>query len=485
MWLSELLAGFVTVQIDKELTHIALDSRDIRAGGVFFALDGAQKHGMEFASIVQAQGAVAIVYDPKNQEITVLNKEWKIPLYQVEKLSKKVGDIAARFYAFPATRLNIIGVTGTNGKTSCSQFLGQVLQESAVIGTLGWGKCSDLQVTQNTTPDAFSLQKILAHFVDSGIRNVAMEVSSHGLVQGRVNAVQFQGAVFNNLSRDHLDYHGNMESYFQSKMKLFRWPGLKFIVINLDDAYAERVLREAPQETKIVSYSLQSKVYTGAMSLQAKNIVYNIEGIECDVLWGEELGRLKVGLIGNFNLQNTLATLGVMLAMGGTLLNNLAHITNIQPVIGRMECFYGQKESPLVVIDYAHTPDALRQVLKALRYHCKRRLTIIFGCGGDRDQGKRQQMGKIAEELADYIIATDDNPRFEESQRIIDQIISDIKVGKLCVIKDRTEAIQYGIRQSLGGDVVLIAGKGHEQYQEIKGVKYPFSDRNIVQSLLS
>lgn len=485
MWLAELLTGIAHVEQDVELTHIALDSREINAGGVFFALVGSQQHGLQFAEQVQQQGALAIVYDPAKQGAQLAKKSQGLPLIAVAGLTEQLGKIAARFYAYPATRLKVIGITGTNGKTSCSQFLAQSLEASAVIGTLGWGKYSELQQTRNTTPDAFAVQKILATFVESGIKNVAMEVSSHGLVQGRVNCVNFQGVVFNNLSHDHLDYHGSMEAYLQSKLSLVQWSGLKFVVVNLDDAYAGRVLAAIASGVKILTYSMQGRTHASGLSIHAANIQYTLAGIECDVFWQQQQARLTVSLLGDFNLQNVLAVLAAMLAMGRPLAGCLQSLRHIKAVIGRMECFSGDNGKPLVIVDYAHTPEALEKVLTTLRKHCQGKLTVVFGCGGDRDKGKRGVMGKIADQLADRMIVTDDNPRFEEGQAIINDVIANIKADKLRVINDRKTAIEQGIVASSELDVVLVAGKGHEDYQEIEGIKIPCSDREIVQELLA
>jgi len=485
MQLVELLAGVADVQQDVELTHIALDSRAVGAGGVFFALAGAKQHGMKFAHQVQQQGAVAIIYDPVNGGKLLAESAIGLSLIAVEQLADKLGDLAAKYYGWPTRQLHVVGITGTNGKTSCSQFLAQVLDDCGVIGTLGWGIYPNLQRTCNTTPDALMLQKIYAEFVAKNIKNVAMEVSSHGLEQGRVNAINFSGAVFNNLSRDHLDYHGSLEAYFQTKLRLVQWPDLQYVVVNLDDAYAERVLSAISAQVPVFTYSMQDKVHNKDTSIQVRNVKYSLLGIECDVFWQAEQHQLKVVLLGDFNLQNCLSVLAILLAMGKPLGECLQAIQGIKPIIGRMECFTADIGKPMVVVDYAHTPDALGKVLTTLKRHCVAKLTVVFGCGGDRDKGKRAQMGRIAEALADRVIVTDDNPRFEAGQAIIDEIIAGIPTEKICVINDRKSAIQQSILMSSDKDIVLIAGKGHEDYQEIKGVQLPFSDREIVQELLA
>jgi len=485
MKLSELLTGFAHVKYDAEITHIALDSREITIGGVFFAVAGAMQHGLSYAAQVQRKGAVAIVYDPAKQGAKLVENISGLPLICIDNLTEKLSGIAANFYANPAQHLNIIGITGTNGKTSCSQFLAQTMEACGVIGTLGWGLYSDLNSTSNTTPDAFAIQKILAHFVNQGLVNVAMEVSSHGLEQGRVNAINFSGAVFNNLSRDHLDYHGSMEAYFLTKLRLFKYRGLRFVVVNLDDSYAERVIAAIADEVRILTFSLQDKMHSTDSSLTARNIKYTLAGFECDVFWQGQQAILKVSLLGDFNLQNSLVVLAVLLETGQSLTDCLVAIQFIKPVIGRMECFIGSAGKPMVVVDYAHTPDALNKVLSTLRQHCTKQLSVVFGCGGERDKGKRAEMGRIAEQLADRVIVTDDNPRFEDGETIINQIIGGLKMNKVTVISNRKAAIEKSILMSSAQDIVLVAGKGHEDYQELKGVKYPFSDREIVREILA
>lgn len=484
MKLSELLTDLTCIKYDVEVSHIALDSREINVGGVFFAVAGAAQHGLLYVEQVRRQGAVAIVYDPAQQGRSLAKNIAGLPLIAIDSLTEKLGIIAARFYAWPTQHLHIIGITGTNGKTSCSQFLAQAMNDCGVIGTLGWGRYSDLNSTLNTTPDAFALQKMLAYFYQHGLQNVAMEVSSHGLEQGRVNALTFRGAIFNNLSRDHLNYHGNMENYFQSKLRLLKWPGLSFVVVNLDDAYAERVIAVVADSVRVISYSLLGRVHDQNSSITATNISYTLAGITCDVDWQGQQARLQAGLLGDFNLQNILAVLAVLLEVGTSLSASLVAIQSIKPVIGRMECFTGGTGKPLVVVDYAHTPDALDKVLSTLRLHCATQLSVVFGCGGDRDKGKRKEMGIIAERLADRLIVTDDNPRFEDGQAIIKQIVDGLNMDKVSVINSRKAAIEKGISISSEQDILLVAGKGHEDYQEIKDVKYPFSDREIVQELM-
>lgn len=484
MWIAALLNDNKLEKQNLALTHISLDSRDIGVGGVFFALAGSQQHGLIYASQVVSQGAVAIVYDPAKEGAELAKQSFGVPVFAIPQLAEKLGEIAARFYARPTEQLNIIGITGTNGKTSCSQFLAQVMDSCGVIGTLGWGRYTELQHTKNTTPDAFQLHKILADFVKCGISHVAMEVSSHGLEQGRVNALNFKGVIFTNMSHDHLDYHGNMETYFQTKLRLVQWQGLEFVVINLDDAYAARIIAAVSDDVRILTYSLLNKEYAGGAGIKATNINYSLIGISCDLSWQGQQGFLKVSLLGEFNLQNILAVVVVLLQQGVTLKECLVAIQSIRSVPGRMECFTGRMGKPMVVVDYAHTPDALGKVLNTLRQHCNAKLSVVFGCGGDRDKSKRRKMGFIATQLADQVIVTDDNPRYETPDAIINDVIAELNMQQVSVVRDRKQAIAQGIASSSEFDIVLVAGKGHEEYQDIKGVYYPFSDRLIVQELL-
>lgn len=481
MYLSELLKNLAEVVNDVEFSKIELDSRKIQEGAVFFALAGSQQHGMQYAELAIEKGVAAIVYDPVQGGQTIAEGLNFQRLVAIERLNEKLGLIANRFYKEPSKHLQVVGITGTNGKTSCSQFLAQMRASTAVIGTLGSGVYGDLQIANNTTPNAFDLQRLIAGFVKQGIQQLAMEVSSHGLEQGRVNAVNFVGAVFNNLSRDHLDYHGNMENYFLAKSQLFKWPSLQFVVLNADDEYSERIKDGLNTQIKVLSYRLGAGTDE---DLVAKNIRYTAEGIICDVCWNKQSAALKTGLLGEFNLQNILAAIAVLLMQGESLSSSVLAADKVQPIVGRMECFTAKNEA-LVVVDYAHTPDALEKVLTTLRQHCQQQLSVVFGCGGNRDVGKRAEMGRIAEQLADTVIVTDDNPRFEESKVIISDIVSNLDQQKISCIADRKMAIKQAIDNAVKGDVVLIAGKGHEEYQEIKGIKTVFSDRALVQELVN
>jgi UDP-N-acetylmuramoyl-L-alanyl-D-glutamate--2,6-diaminopimelate ligase len=480
--LSELVS--CSASVDRPITGLALDSREVVGGDVFIALAGAQQHGLVHVEQAINKGACAVIFDPDNngQELAESwqsNKSVLVPMIAVDNLSLKLGELAACFYGYPSQSLAVIGITGTNGKTSCSQFLSQVLDDCGIIGTLGWGQWGALNTTLNTTPDALATQKILAQLLQAKKRTVAMEVSSHGLAQGRVNAVAFTGAVFTNISRDHLDYHVTMEAYVQAKLTLLKMPDLAFAVVNLDDDYSAQIIAAVPESVRLWQFSVKGKSAASGECVSAANIAHKANGMAFDVSWKGEVQRVHVPLYGDFNIENVLAVLTVMLAMGISLAEAVERLAKLQPVDGRMECF-GSEDEPLIFVDYAHSPDALDKVLSSLRKHCAQALWVVFGCGGNRDAGKRALMGKIAEQWADHVVITDDNPRYENGLDIVNDILAGCGSAKIEVIQNREQAIQKVVASAAKNDCIVIAGKGHEQYQEIKGVKLPFSDRQVV-----
>ncbi len=478
--LSELLAGII---IDDSALHTALacsvsglslDSRHLRPGDLFLACAGHQVHGVYFASQAIARGAAAVLVEEHpaiEQEITKLQAEGKVPVVVLPELSKRAGIIAERFYDHPSTALTVVGITGTNGKTSCSQFLAQALSEEhpcGVIGTIGNGLFGKLETASHTTPDAVSLHGLFKRFLEQGAASAVMEVSSHGLVQGRVAAVAFDVAVFTNLSRDHLDYHGDMQSYSAAKKILFQMPGLKHAVINADDAYGRQLINDLSATLHTVSYGID-----GDAMVKAGNVEFSPQGIAFDVStpWGD--GRLTTALLGRFNISNLLAVLATLLVLEVPLPEALQRLQRLTTVPGRMERVQYAGAGPVVVVDYAHTPDAVEKALSSLREHFKNpqaqhRIFCVFGCGGDRDKGKRPAMGAIAEDNADVVIVTNDNPRTEEPGRIVDDILQGITDGAAAqVILDRRQAIRRALEQAEENDAVIILGKGHEQYQII------------------
>jgi UDP-N-acetylmuramoyl-L-alanyl-D-glutamate--2,6-diaminopimelate ligase len=403
----------------------------------------------------------------------------------IDGLRENLGPIASRFFGDPSESMTVIGVTGTNGKTSTVHLLAQALHRAghavATIGTLGAGLAGDVAAGVRTTPDAIAVQGLLATFRDEGATHVAMEVSSHALDQGRVNAVAFDLAVFTNLTRDHLDYHGTMQAYGHAKERLFAWPGLDAAIINVDDPFGRALAMRARDNLAVIRYGVErddadlvaSKIATGTSGL----------GFHLKTPWGE--GDVATRLLGRFNVSNVLAVAACLGRLGlsfDAIRDALAHL---EPVSGRMNRLGGDSALPLVVVDYAHTPDALEQALTSLRAHAHGALICVFGCGGERDAGKRPEMGRIAEALADLVIVTDDNPRGEDGNTIVDEIIAGFEnPERVTVERDRRKAIALAIHAAHAGDIVLIAGKGHEPYQEIAGVRHPFDDLAIARDVL-
>ncbi|MFC5694002.1 UDP-N-acetylmuramoyl-L-alanyl-D-glutamate--2,6-diaminopimelate ligase [Pseudomonas sp. GCM10022186] len=469
MPLNQLLPQAQGATLIRELT---LDSRKVRPGDLFLAVPGAQQDGRAHIADAVARGAVAVAYEAAGAEVAVAAGA---ELIAIKGLAGQLSAIAGRFYGEPSRALNLVGVTGTNGKTSVSQLLAQALdllgERCGIVGTLGTGFYGELESGRHTTPDPLAVQATLANLKQAGARAVAMEVSSHGLEQGRVAALAFDVAVFTNLSRDHLDYHGSMESYAQAKARLFRWPDLRARVINLDDEFGRQLAAE-PAESRLLSYSLED---AGAF-LYCREAQFDDHGVRAQLVTPQGEGLLRSPLLGRFNLSNLLAVVGALLAMDYPLDEVLHVLPSLQGPVGRMQRL-GGGEKPLVVVDYAHTPDALEKVLQALRPHVRGRLLCLFGCGGDRDRGKRPLMAEVAERLADHVLVTDDNPRSEEPGQIFDDIRPGFAdAAGVEFVAGRGQAIARLIGSAGIDDVVLLAGKGHEDYQEISGVRHPFSD---------
>lgn len=463
---------------NQKFSAITADSRKVQAGALFLAYPGAHSDGRNYIAQAIEAGASAVVWDSRD---FVWNPAWNIANAGVADLKSQVGEIAAEYYGQPSHRLDMIGVTGTNGKTSVSQWTAQALtaigQKTAVIGTIGNGFVDAQQEASNTTPDAILLQAMLAEFAGQGAKAVAMEVSSHGLHQGRVNGVQFDVAVLTNLSRDHLDYHETMEAYAAAKELLFLWPGLTMSVINADDAFGQRIAAKLKSQARpLMTYGLSQG------DVQGKNLQLHQHGLSMLVSTPQGEAMLNAPVLGRFNAYNVLAVLASLLALKVNLRDAVDAIAKIRPVAGRMQQFGGNGK-PLVVVDYAHTPDALEKVLATLREQTSGKLVCVFGCGGDRDAGKRPLMGAAAAKLADEVVITSDNPRSEDPAQIISQVA--VGVDKACIIEpDRAAAIKQAVQSAGSGDIVLVAGKGHEDYQEIAGARTPFSDAAVAQAAL-
>lgn len=457
---------------------ITADSRQVEKHGLFLAYPGQYNDGRAYIPDAIARGVNTVIWDSQGFD---WNPEWAVHNIAIPDLKFQVGHIASQFYKNPSEQLWCIGVTGTNGKTTVTHWLAQAYRflqrKSAVIGTLGNGMLDDLQPTQNTTPGPVELQKMLASFVMEDVQMVAMEVSSHGLDQGRVNGVAFDVAVFTNVTRDHLDYHLTMEAYQNAKRKLFDWQTLSAAVINVDDPFgAEMIDTLRKQGKRVLSYGFkQADVCATAVTMHAT-------GFEIQVNTPYGNGLVQLHALGQFNVHNALAVLASLLANEVALPAALQAVSGLVPVAGRMQMF-GGGDLPLVVVDYAHTPDALEKALHTLRIQARGKLSCVFGCGGDRDSGKRSEMGRIASELADTVVVTNDNPRSENPYAII-AAIAEGTTREFTMETDRAKAIALAVGNAGKGDVVLIAGKGHEDYQEIQGIRYPFSDAEWVQNAL-
>lgn len=486
MKLSVLLNGLckVTPEQDGDIRGLTLDSRQVKPGDLFFACVGTHQDGRHYIPQAIANGASAIIAETSD---VVLAMADHVPIFYLHQLNHHVSEIAARFYGYPAKQLRIVGISGTNGKTSCSYFVASTLERlgvrCAVIGTLGNGLYGAIAPGQLTTPDAISLQALFAEFVRQGAKAVAMEVSSHSLDQGRVNGVPFEVAIFTNLTRDHLDYHGDMAHYGAAKKRLYDNPHLQHAVINADDEFGRSLIESLQTTQDIYAYSLKSR-RDDVPTVWAENVTVDSDGVKADLHtpWGN--GHLRTVLIGQFNVSNVLAVVTTLCVMRFSLSDVLAAISALQPVPGRMEALGGQAK-PLVVVDYSHTPDALEKALLALRSHCHGKLYCLFGCGGDRDRGKRPMMAEIAETLADYVMVTDDNPRHEDPAQIVADIMRGFRHPEQVKVQhDRSKAIQYIIQCAVAGDCILVAGKGAETYQQIGDTKIPFSDVDCINTFL-
>ena len=464
----------IFAQSDRDLLirELTLDSRKVRPGDLFLAIAGHKVDGRDHITDAIAHGAAAVAYEVQGATVLPITD---IPMIPVKGLAAQLSDIAGRFYGDPSRSMNLVGVTGTNGKTSVTQLIAQALdqlgQRCGLIGTLGTGFYSELKSGILTTPDPISVQSTIYDLKKVGAKAIAMEVSSHGLDQGRVAALAFDVAVMTNLSRDHLDYHGTMQAYGDAKAKLFAWNDLRCRVVNLDDAFGQRLAAE-PKASRLITYSLQDP----SAYLYCRDARFDDDGVRATLVTPQGDHVLRGSLLGRFNLSNLLAAVGALLGLDYPLDDILKVLPNLEGPVGRMQRLGGGVR-PLVVVDYAHTPDALEKVLTALRPHAKGQLACLFGCGGDRDRGKRPLMAEVVERLADKVLVTDDNPRTEDCARIFDDIRAGFSAEQgIEFVAGRGEAIARIIAQARADDVIVLAGKGHEDYQEIDGQRHPFSD---------
>jgi UDP-N-acetylmuramoyl-L-alanyl-D-glutamate--2,6-diaminopimelate ligase len=493
---TQLRTGFHLDQLNAlgvNINRLVSDSRAVQPGDTFVAYPGAQADGRHYIAQAVARGANAVLWDAHEFS---WNPDWNVPHLAVKDLRHQAGLIANQIYGQPSQKLWMVGVTGTNGKTSISHWLAKTFsalgRKSAVLGTLGNGFSGELQATANTTPDALLVHGLLAEYEQHGAKAAVMEVSSHALTQGRVNGVHYDVALLTNLTRDHLDYHGDMQSYAAAKRRLFDWEHLKYAVLNLDDAFGAE-LAESLQDgsVEVIGYGMDDESLKLAERLGIRMVYGNLSQMDALGLtlqlhtsWGAAVLQSK--LIGRFNASNLMGALAVLLVSETDIDAAVRELGMQKAVAGRMQTL-GGKDVPAVVVDYAHTPDALEKVLLTLREVTEPsggKVICVFGCGGDRDRGKRPMMGMVASKFADVRIITSDNPRSEEPQTIIEAISQGMQ-GEYQVIEDRAKAITQAISKAQPEDTVLLAGKGHEDYQEIKGVRYPFSDSEIAHRALS
>lgn len=488
--LGQLLADYAVVPVrcaERPVAGLATDSRALQPGEVFFALRGDNRHGLEFLERVKAAGALAVVWEPPYALTPAASAcEREVPLFPVPALRQRLGSIIAHYYHEPSQRLPVVGITGTDGKTSCAHFIAQALsdrdQPCGILGTLGVGVYGGAEPSMHTTPDPLTIQRWLAGLVAADRRFAVMEVSSHALEQSRVNGVEFAVGVLTNLTRDHLDYHGSLEAYAAAKRRLFFEHRPHWSILNLDDDFGRRLAAELPEQETIVGYGFGRGLKRPARWVWGEQLQLTPTGLQMQIRssWGE--GELQVDLLGRFNASNVLAALATLLVLELPFAEAMERLGRTVTVPGRMEKLEGGAGKPLAVVDYAHTPHALEQVLTALREHGRQRLWCVFGCGGDRDAGKRPLMGAVAERLADRVIVTDDNPRTEDPNRIVGDILSGIQRAEaVMVVRDRRAAIERALMSAESGDIVLIAGKGHEDYQILGAERLPFSDRAVVQ----
>ena len=479
--LAELLRGYAEAP-PLPVSGIASDSRCLNKGYLFLACQGMSGHGLDYLDDARAAGVCAVAYDASTAAAPA---DVGIPMFAVENLGDKLGEIANRFYDRPSEKLRVIGVTGTNGKTTvawliaqCAQLLGE---RCGYLGTLGHGVDELSGGAGMTTPAAVELHGRLDEFVKADANFAAVEVSSHALSQRRVDGVRFDAALFTNLSRDHLDYHATMREYFESKARLFLEYGARHRIINLDTEWGTQLAARCGQDVVTVSTNFD-RVANGRPYVFVRSVVADRRGSDVSFTssWGD--GRYLSPLPGDFNVANSSMVLALMLRLGVGLDDACDALSNVTAPPGRMQRVPGAG----VYVDYAHTPAALEVALRALRSHCRGRLWCVFGCGGERDAGKRPLMGRTAERFADRIVVTSDNPRNEPADAIINAIVDGlVRPGRATVIEDRAAAIAWTLGQAADDDVVLVAGKGHENYQEIGGERRPFSDFGVATAALT
>ena len=484
--LAELLPDIKGIPADLEVTGFSSDSRAVQAGQAFIAIlptsNDISRHGLRYVDEALARGAVAVLFDPPAPS------DVKVPAnaIAVPGLRARMGDFANAIHGDVTATMEVVGVTGTSGKTSTTQLIAQAWTRLGVtcgtIGTLGAGLYGKEVATGFTTPLVLETHELFVELRAAGASAVVMEVSSHALEQGRVDGVRFDIGVFTNLTRDHLDYHGDMASYGAAKARLFQRPELKVGVINIDDAFGRELAAKLPSHVRAITTSAHGDA---AADIAAEALVLDARGIAFELRIGDRRQCIQSPLLGRFNADNLLAVAGVLHAQGRDFDTIVGLLPQLLPVAGRMNRLGGDGRLPLVVVDYSHKPDPLEQALDSLHAHLKGRMVCVFGCGGERDRGKRPQMARIAEDKAGLVVVTDDNPRNEDGDTIVhDIVLGFLHPEQVIVERDRRRAIDFAIGESGPDDIVLIAGKGHETYQDVRGVKHPFDDLAVARGAL-
>lgn len=464
----------------KKFDNLSLNSKQISKNTVFIAYPGNKHDGREFIQEAIENGAAGIIFESKNFK---KNLNLSIPNISISDLKNKLAAISSQFYEYPSKKISIIGITGTNGKTTSAYWLSQCLNhlkiKTAFIGTLGYGDLKKLKKSQNTTPSAIDLQRSIKEIYKKKYKYVAMEVSSHGIKEQRINNIEFKQRLFTNLSRDHLDYHKTMSEYAEVKKKFMLSEKNGNIIVNIDDKVGQSIFNNSVlPDNKKVSFSIYKK-----SKIQATNIRQDHNNLSFDLNYYGKSFPVRLKLIGIFNIYNVLGVIGCLSTMGFEVNQIINSLKKIKQVPGRTEFIKKSKDLPSVMIDYAHTADALENILKSIKNNSFKKIILVFGCGGDRDKGKRKEMAKIAEKYADHSLITSDNSRNENPKDIIEDISKHFDQEPIKII-DRKEAICEAIKMADKEDLVVIAGKGHEEYQEIGNKKIYFSDKKVVDDFI-